>query len=729
MAGHAYFYFRDPGYVNTFPTGQHSEFLERPLPEEITKYGTVEAERLSEKRRGQLAALKELIRSSGVPVQEGYRDPVRFGELVKEDLMRVIDSLAPPPAPLTDAERANAALDREDMAQEEFAASRFGVYIPRQDYFDRLDAHAAGDTSPLVVLGDSGSGKSALLAHWAYRYRAHHPDDLVLLHFVGASSESTDWAAMLRRFMGEFKRKFNLSEEIPVKEYALRTEFLNWLSMAAAHGRVVLVIDALNHLEDRHGALDLIWLPLTIPGNIRLIVSTLPGRPLDTVRKLGWPAMTVEPLTVSERDTLITCYLHKYRRELSIPLRERLAAADQTKNPLFLRSLLEELRVHGEFERLTRQIEEYLTAQTIDSLLEMILKRYECDYDRDRPGLVKDTTSLLWAARRGLSKPELMDILGRDGRPLPDAYWAPLFLVMEHSLVEKSGLFTFFHEYIRQAVEHRYLTQDKSKMEAYLRIADYFEPKEKRGLFAFFHKYIRQVVEHRYLTQNNKLKLRAHLRIADYFESKENSPRKIAELPWQYMKLDRVDDLHEIVSDMKIFPVLHDTGDLNLYQSFIIERYFSIDPEKGIKTLWELFSCHMGNGSDFLSAGHLIMDSLKQIKNIFGKGSPELIKSLYWIGWTRKNIDNEYGASQWYRRALNEITRSGSFENDEILSWLRRTEVITLLTEREGELQRSNDNPRIHLSFQSAILQARGEHEKAMELLKEYDLRGGNKCY
>ena len=125
------------------------------------------------------------------------------------------------------------------------------------------------------MLGKSGSGKSALLAHWAFRYRLRHPDDLVLVHFVGASSDSTDWADMLRRFMGEFKRKFNLTEEIPVQDDALMAAFRNWLSMAAAHGRVVLVIDALNQLEDRNGAPDLVWLPPTIPGNIRLIVSTL----------------------------------------------------------------------------------------------------------------------------------------------------------------------------------------------------------------------------------------------------------------------------------------------------------------------------------------------------------------------------------------------------------------------------------------------------------------------
>ena len=154
-----------------------------------------------------LAALKEIIRTTRIPVHENYPNPVAFGELVQQDLMRVIASIAPPPAPLTEAERASAALDREDMAHEAFAASRFGVYISRQDYFDRLDDHAAGDYPPLVVTGESGSGKSALLAHWTDRYSILHPKVVVIRHFIGATSDSADLTTMLRRFMGEFKRK------------------------------------------------------------------------------------------------------------------------------------------------------------------------------------------------------------------------------------------------------------------------------------------------------------------------------------------------------------------------------------------------------------------------------------------------------------------------------------------------------------------------------------------
>ncbi|MDD5189218.1 MAG: DUF4062 domain-containing protein, partial [Methanoregula sp.] len=514
MATHTFFYFRDKTYLES------QKFRDAVQEEDRAGYFVENAE-----AGRKLTDLKERIRKSGFPVRENYSDPVVFGELVKEDLMRVIDSLAPPPKPLTDAERASAALDREDMAHEAFAASRFGVYIPRQEYFKRLDVHVSGDSPPLVVLGDSGSGKSALLAHWAFRYRLRHPDDLVLVHFVGASSDSTDWTDMLRRFMGEFKRKFYLTEEIPAQDEALMAAFRNWLSMAAAHGRVVLVIDALNQLEDRNGAPDLVWLPPTIPGNIRLIVSTLPGRPLDAIRKREWQTLDVEPLTVSERNALITCYLKKYHKELSQPVQEELASAPQCKSPLFLRALLEEIRIHGIFERLLDQTRDYLTVETVDTLYEKILARYERDYERDRPGLVKDAVSLLWAARRGLSKPELMDLLGTDGKPLPAAYWAPLYLAMEHSLVEKDGRITFFHDYLRTAVEHRYLP----------------------------------AVE---------LKRTAHLRVADYFAVQPEGPRRIEELPWQLAEAAEWDRLVALLTDPSFFMAAWDV------REYDVKRYW-----------------------------------------------------------------------------------------------------------------------------------------------------------
>jgi len=484
MADHALFYFRDPACRTRVPAGADpADFA----PEDATA-------------AAKLRQLKERIRNSGFPVRDNYPDPKALGELVLRDLTEIIDRRYP-------EEETPDPLDREAAEHDAFAQSRARVYIGRQEYFDRLDAHARGDGPPLVVLGESGAGKSALLANWALRYREAHPETLVITHFIGASPYSADWAMMLRRIMGELKRRFDIRQEIPDQPDALRAAFANWLHMAGAQGRVVLIVDALNQLEDRDGAPDLIWLPPVTPANVRLILSTLPGRPLAELQRRGRPTLHVQPLDREERQRIITRYLGQYTKALPAASVERIAAATPTANPLYLRALLEELRVYGDHGTLARRIDHYLAALTVPELYERILTRYEQDYERDRPGLVRDAMVLLWAARRGLSETELLELLGSHGQALPRAHWSPLYLAAEQSLVSRSGLIGFFHDYLRQAVEDRYLPGQE----------------ERRA---------------------------ARLRVADYFETQDLGPRKVAELPWLFTRAEVWPRLYDLLADL-----------------------------------------------------------------------------------------------------------------------------------------------------------------------------------
>jgi tetratricopeptide (TPR) repeat protein len=504
MAKHAFFYFRDAE-------------ASREVEAELAKNPDYQPE--SEDSQAKLKTLKEKIEKSGFPVRKDFRDSKVLGELILKDLTAVIDRLYP-------ADSAPDTLDREVMEHEAYADRLTLVYIERKGYFDTLNKHVSGSGAPLVVLGESGVGKSALLANWALKYReslnnknASRRKPLLLMHFIGASPYSTDWAVMLRRIMGELKRHFNIREEIPDKPDALRTAFANWLHMAAAKGRVILILDALNQLEDRDGAPDLVWLPPHIPENIRLILTTLPGRPLDDLQKRGWPTLEVSPLDRDERETLIKQYLGQYTKSLSQAQVERIAVVPQTANPLYLRSLLEELRVYGDHATLNKRIGHYLTADTISDLYSRILRRYEEDYEEERPGLVKDAMSLLWAARRGLSESELMELLGTEEMPLPRATWSPLFLAAEQSLVSRSGLITFGHDYLRQAVQNTFLRN----------------PGEQQA---------------------------AHTRLADYYEKQELGPRKVDELPWQLVQVKSWKRLYDLLTHVAfVFSALARSND------------------------------------------------------------------------------------------------------------------------------------------------------------------------
>ena len=150
MAEHAFFYFRDPSYLDTLPKEQKLDYLESASPDETKQYGSKEAIRLAGQRKQKLAHLKDRIRNSGFPVHENYPNPKKLGQTVLRDLTAVIDKLYPEGSQPD-------LLDREAAEHEIFAHSRAQVYIGRQTYFDKLDAHACSEDQPLVVLGKSGS--------------------------------------------------------------------------------------------------------------------------------------------------------------------------------------------------------------------------------------------------------------------------------------------------------------------------------------------------------------------------------------------------------------------------------------------------------------------------------------------------------------------------------------------------------------------------------------------
>jgi tetratricopeptide (TPR) repeat protein len=530
-AAHAFFYLRSPAFIQRLPAAQRDAFCEVPTAETVARVGRQEAERDAAERQRKLVSLKERIRASGLPVREDYPDPQALGTLVLADLTAVLEQRFPAgstPDPLA----------REAAMHQALGESRSRVYIKRSAYFTRLDAHAAGTGRPLVVLGESGGGKSALLANWVLG--RHGREEVLVAHFVGASAASTDWAAMLRRIIGELDQRLNLRMEIPTEPQALRVAFASTLDRAATKARIVLVLDGLNQLDDRDGAPDLVWLPLEVPANLRLVVSTAPGRLSEELQQRGWPSLKVEPLTIDERRRLIVEYLAQSGRAISPVLLRRMADADQSANPLFLRVLLDELCVLGKHETLPELTEHYLAASTVDALYQRLLARWELDYERERPGLVRVAMSLLWAARRGLTESELLDLLGEPGTPLPQALWSPLYLAAEPSFVIRAGVIGFSHQYLRQAVHDRYLHDE---------------------------------AEHRI----------AHLRLGDYFMARDLTVREADELPWQLLQAQAWPRLRDVFADLSFltvawaqgrFDVLAGWRQLELNSSFTVRSTY-----------------------------------------------------------------------------------------------------------------------------------------------------------
>ena len=64
---------------------------------------------------------------------------------------------------------------------------RRGLYIGGEQYFAQLDAALSAEAAqPVLISGEAGLGKSALIATWLHRWRAQHPEIPVILHHLSA---------------------------------------------------------------------------------------------------------------------------------------------------------------------------------------------------------------------------------------------------------------------------------------------------------------------------------------------------------------------------------------------------------------------------------------------------------------------------------------------------------------------------------------------------------------
>ena len=414
-----------------------------------------------------LRRLKERLRNSPYPCHP-YRTPVDLGKQVVEELWRAIDN-AFPPQEVPDEFAQDAAEQRL------FVASRLQVHTPRDDCRSRLDAHLAATSPPLVIIGESGLGKSALLADWSETVQRTHPQLLQLRHFIGASRLSARPQNILRRWIHELQRWQGAIGELPTAPDELAVTFDSFLTTTATQEPILLIIDALNQLEG-DGSSDLHWLPVTFPASVRVVVSTTPGPCVVALQRRGWTLARLDPPDLALRRRMVSDHLSHYGKELEEPELNAIASAPQAANPLFLRVLLDELRITARFQNLQQLLTRYLRATDLPDLFDRMLQRWERDYDPKKTGRVADSLTLLAVSHRGLSEHEILELLGdrERNRPLPQARWTPFYQAGNNYLIDRSGFFWFFHDHLRQAVERRYLTTPQERCAALFCLTDYY---------------------------------------------------------------------------------------------------------------------------------------------------------------------------------------------------------------------------------------------------------------
>ena len=450
MKGRAFFYFRTPAYA----WAKGGDYL--PSSED----------------RARQTELKRRIRERGLPVVS-YTNPEALAKRIERDLWKLLNAEFP-------ASEVPDAYERERLRHEAYAAPKRRLYLGGERYQAAIAKLLETEEPRIMIEGVSGGGKSALLANFFEAYSKRHHRYVVHEHYLGASADAANPHALVRRLIEIIQRSTDSREEIPTDPHKLMDSLPMWLATASAWARkhrkrFIFVLDSLNSLTDQQ---DLRWWPAFLPRGITFIVSCLPGPVLVALKGKAeplpgedkppkWQAVKVQPLTKPQSATLLKTYLARFNKKLPQKMVKQVQSHTLSTNPLFLRTLAEELRLFGVHEELQKRLDHYLTSETIDDLFERVLERVEQDCGKKQ---VKAAMTAVWASRSGLTEKEILGIA-----QLTPVVWARMRHMLDESLLETNGRITFAHDYLRIAVKDRYLAVVAKQARAHRHLAQWFQ--------------------------------------------------------------------------------------------------------------------------------------------------------------------------------------------------------------------------------------------------------------
>jgi NACHT domain- and WD repeat-containing protein len=362
-------------------------------------------------------------------------------------------------------------LRAEIWAHEDFGRERCRHFVGRAEPLAAIARDlAGGDARPIAIVGEPGSGKSALMARAIEQAQEAHSDALVVYRFIGATPASSDGRALLDSLCRQITKAYDGDPSTIPSEYNdLAVEFGKRLELAKAERPLIVVLDALDQLAGM--ARGLSWLPAALPANVRLVVSTLPGE-CEKALLANYPApdvVTVKPMSAAEAETLLSRWLDHAARALQPAQRKEVLAKFGRSDglPLYLRLAFEEARLWRSY----RPAAETVLHEGVQGLIrENLFPRLSEPANHGRV-LVAHALGYLAASRFGLSEDELLDVLSageavntdfhaRSPRSpqvdrLPIVVWSRFYFDLEPYLAERSAegttLLAFYHNQLRDA--------------------------------------------------------------------------------------------------------------------------------------------------------------------------------------------------------------------------------------------------------------------------------------
>ncbi|MEI6141536.1 MAG: tetratricopeptide repeat protein [Mariniphaga sp.] len=377
-----------------------------------------------------LESLKKAIIRSGHPVRF-FTSPDELAELVWDDLAEIVESLASDVSSESDGVSQMRRQSRW-LTGKANELSISGLVLERSTVSSPIQEMLLGSSGKIIIVsGAVASGKTQTLVETALWAQQSLADTVVLTFFPssGAFGENPEVAQVL---LAEGAAQYGIKEKAPVSEVA-KIDFAQWLSTFSKEGRTVIVIDCAGSTDSV-----LSWIPENIPANVFVVLSAL-----ETEGNECTLATRVEliPLSEKERRVYSVDYLRTHGKKLTEEQLVHIAQTPACGLPGFLRRLIDELCLYGEYERFNSYFNSCLKCPDLAQLYHKVLERVHHTFPATEEVLaVNSALCLVEASGLGLAETELLDLLGGRDQLFPQARWQPIALNLRSFLDESTGV-------------------------------------------------------------------------------------------------------------------------------------------------------------------------------------------------------------------------------------------------------------------------------------------------
>jgi WD40 repeat protein len=481
---HALFYFRDPGYLESLTDAQREIFTNEG--ENNINLADLELKNFKDKIKDNWDYTVDYgcnwdINILSPELQEDVNqgrltDFSAAGKDLKDIIIEQLKEEIIKEFPDREKVVYTSDLERDLDQQALFIELNSEGFISRAGDFDDLNDYVINDKNGLFVLAASaGYGKSMLLANFIKRESKKH-NAKFFNRFCGVSDLCSQQYSLWKTIFDEAGVACpNTLKKLKDKIEDLLKELVK--------GKTVLIIDAINQLSDGLDMLE--WLPKQLPKNLKIILSLKVDEEdkelATTIEKKkedeNFSCFPVRPFEeMEEKKKLIKDYLKKYLKALDDNKIEAICDFEGSKNPLYLKVILSELRVFGSFDQLTKIIQQF--GETPKTAFNTVLNRLEKDINSlniDSEKITSLLFGLLAIARNGLSEKELTSSIQKELSIDKEKLIQTIRLFIRQVrpfMARREGRTDYFYEAFKLAAKERY---SSDKIHYNQICADYFK--------------------------------------------------------------------------------------------------------------------------------------------------------------------------------------------------------------------------------------------------------------